>query len=163
MLKKLYIVLAVVGYMQLGQAAAGPIITTYVINTDNPHFPFIMVTKYVINTDIMKPTFEKMYANLIKKIAPPKTWLENIHANLIKNVTELHGGTTKDDLQKKFYIPAQEALGGIVDIAIKDILNRTDLSQTITPYNSDTFADLKKKLSTQLKERIMQEYYDLFR
>ena len=118
-----------------------------------------------------------MYANLIKDIATPKIELENIHANLIQNVTKLHG-TTKDDLQKKFYGPAQEALDGVVDIAIKEILNRTDLSQIITPYNGDTFnddtfanlkkntlADLKKKLSRRLKERIIQEHrlHDLFR
>ena len=140
MSKKLYIVLAVFGYMQLGQAAAGPIVTTY-----------------KINIDAQEAIFENMYANLIEDIATPKAMLENIHANLIENVTKRHG-TISDDLQQYFYTTAQEDLDDLVNFTINDTLNKTDFSQIITPYNSNTLADLKKRLFTRLKPKIMQEY-----
>ena len=140
MSKKLYIVLAVFGYMQLGQAAAGPIVTTY-----------------KINIDAQETIFKNMYANLIKDIAAPKAMLKNLHANLIENVIKCHG-TISNALRQNYYTTAQEDLDDLVDFAINDTLNKTDFSQIITPYNRNTFADLKKRLSTRLKTKIMQEY-----
>lgn len=146
MSKKLYIVLAVFGYMQLGQAAAGPIVTTY-----------------EINNDVQAVIFENLYANVIKNIAIAKAELENLHAILIENITRFRG-TIGANIWNKFYTTAREDLDNVVDFVINDILNKTDFSQAITPHNSNTLDDLKKRLFMQLKTKIMKEYrpHDFF-